>query len=202
MKLYYSKGACSLAVRIIINEIGLSPEFISVNLKSKTTEPGDNFLTLNPKGAVPVLQLDNKEVLTENAVILQYLADTTNSKQLLPMLGDFKRYRVLEWLNYITTELHKSFGVMFNSTIPSEIKDEIFIPLIKAKLTFVNQQLGNHSFLVDNHFTIADAYLFVILSWVNQFKWNMDEWSNLKRYFENMIQRPSIHKSLKQEDLI
>src|SRR5690349_19217638 len=122
MKLYYSKGACSLAVRIIINEIGLQSEYEAVDLKTKKTATGQDFLKINPKGSVPVIQTDEKQILTENAVIQQYLADTNKATQLLPALGNFERYRVLEWLNFISTELHKGFSPLFNPNVPNELK--------------------------------------------------------------------------------
>jgi len=129
MKLYYSKGACSLAVRIVINEIGMDAVYESVDLKSKKTESGRDFKAINAKGSVPTLELDNGKILTENAVIQQYLADEAKVYELLPEVGDLKRYRVLEWLNYITTELHKGFGALFNPTMSQDLKDELFIPM-------------------------------------------------------------------------
>ena len=199
MKLYYTKGACSLAVRIIINELGLESEYEAVNLRAKETASGKDFLSINPKGAVPVIQLNNGHFLTENAVILQYLADTSNATHLLPPIGDFKRYEVLEWLNYITTELHKSFGALFNPTISDELKEQVFIPLIKAKLNYVNRHLEDHAYLLGNHFTLPDAYLFVMLLWSVSFKLDLKEWAHLSRYFNELNKRASIQHSLKQE---
>lgn len=122
MKLYYSAGTCSLAVRIIINEIGLPSTYEAVDLKTKKTASGQDFLQINPKGSVPVIVTDDNEILTENSVIQQYLADKNNASSLLPALGHFKRYRVLEWLNYISTELHKGCGPLFSPSIPVELK--------------------------------------------------------------------------------
>ena len=117
MRLYYSKGACSLAVRIIINEIGTKCEYEAVDLKSKKTETGQDFLTINPKGAVPTLLTENNEILTEALVIQVYLADQFKNHQLLAPLGDFKRYRTMEWLNYVATELHKGVGILSHSIV-------------------------------------------------------------------------------------
>src|SRR3990167_6389729 len=128
MKLYYTKGACSLVVRIIINELNINTEFESVNLSTKKTTTGRNFLEINPKGAVPTLEINPKEILTENAVILQYLADNAKATQLLPAIGDFNRYRVLEWLNYVATDLHKGIGILFNPAVTSELRDQLFMP--------------------------------------------------------------------------
>ncbi len=199
MKLYYAPGACSLVVRIIINELGLESEFESVNLMTKKTEKGADYLAINPKGAVPALQLNSGEVLTENAIILQYLADASKATQLLPQISDFNRYRVLEWLNYITTELHKGIGVLFNPAMSDDLRNNLFIPLIKSKLSYVNKHLEENTYLLGNHFTLPDAYLFVMLRWALYFKLDLNEWTNLARHFTELSDRPSVQKSLSQE---
>ncbi|STX51401.1 glutathione S-transferase [Legionella busanensis] len=200
MKLYYTQGACSLVERIIINELGLKAQFESVDLKEKRTETGKNYLTINSKGAVPALELDNGEILTENAVILQYLVDEAKATDLLPEIGDLKRYRVLEWVNYITTEVHKSFGALFNPKLSEQVKSNIFIPIIKSKLSFVNQHM-QQPYLMGNHFTIADAYLFVMLLWAKKFQLNLSEWPNLEQFAKELNQRASIKKSLQEEGI-
>lgn len=201
MKLYFAKGACSLVVRIIINEIGLDCDYESVNLKTKKTENNSDYLKINPKGAVPAFELDNGQVLTENLVIQQYIADTFQPTKLLPPIGDFSRYQVLECLNFISTELHKGFSNLFNPSISQELKDKIFIPLIKAKLDYLDKQLNKHQYLSGNHFTLPDAYLFVMLLWSNHFKINLNEWNHLPRYFAELSKRPSIVVSLREEKL-
>ncbi|WP_419421116.1 glutathione transferase GstA [Legionella sp. D16C41] len=200
MKLYYTKGACSLVERIIINELGVNAQYESVNLKTKETETGKDFLAINPKGAVPALELDNGEVLTENAVLLQYLADKAQATTLLPAMGDIKRYRVLEWVNYITTEVHKSFGALFNPNLAEQVKNDIFKPLIKSKFSFINQHIGR-PYLIDNHFTIADAYLFVMLMWARNFKIDLTEWENLNHFAKELSQHKAVKKSLQEEGL-
>lgn len=200
MKLYFSKGACSLVTRIIINELGLECEFESVDLKTKKTEKGKDYLSINPKGSVPALQIKNGEILTENAVVAQYLADEAKSSSLLPFIPSLERYRVLEWLNYITTELHKGFGVLFHSSISEDLKENTFIPLIKKKLSYVNAQL-KHDYLLGTNFTLADAYLFVMLLWTSHFKMDLNEWPNLEKYYERLKKREAILKSLKQEGI-
>lgn len=199
MKLYYTKGACSLVDRIIINELGLKCEYESVDLKKKETETKKDFLTINPKGAVPVLQLSNGEILTENAVIIQYLADNARADQLLPAIGNFERYRVLEWVNYVATEVHKSFGPLFNPTVPQQIKDDIFIPLIKSKYKYVNKHLQGNKFLLGEHFTLPDAYMFVMILWASHFNIDMKEYEHLYRYYSELKQRESVQKSLEEE---
>ncbi|WED44635.1 glutathione transferase GstA [Legionella cardiaca] len=200
MKLFFAKGACSLAVRIVINEINVDCNYEAVNLQTKKTESAQDFLKINPKGAVPALELDNGQILTENAVVQQYLADKFHARELLPPVGDLSRYRTLEWMNFITTELHKSFGNLFNSTISQELKDKIFIPLIKTKLGFIDKHL-KHQYLMGEHFTLPDAYMFVILLWATKFKIDLKAWDHLPRYFATLQKRPAIIKSLKEEAL-
>lgn len=199
MKLYYTKGACSLVVRIILNEIGLEASYESVDLKTKKTETGQNFLKINPKGAVPALELEGGESLTENAVILQYLADSSESTHLLPPVGDLNRYRVLEWLNYITTELHKGFAPLFNPSIKEELKVQYLIPALHSKFDYVNRYLQERQYLFGEAFTLADAYLFVMLRWAVYFKFDLKMWDNLNRYFTVLSGRTSVQISLKQE---
>jgi len=158
MKLYYSPGACSQAAHIALHDIGLSHDAAKVNLKSKTLDDGTSYLQVNPKGAVPALELENGEVLTENAVIMQYLGDRSASPDLLPPLGDFRRYRVLEWLNFVATELHKGFGPLFNPSVGKETRD-LARELVSRKLDYVEERLGSGPFLTGEAFTIADAYL-------------------------------------------
>ncbi|MDR3492540.1 MAG: glutathione transferase GstA [Gammaproteobacteria bacterium] len=201
MKLYYSKGACSLAVRIIINELNIPCEYEAVNLKTKITETGADFLTINPKGSVPTLLLDDKQVLTENGVIQQYLADHYAGEKLLPLVPNMRRYRVLEWLNFVTTELHKGCSPLFNPEIPQEIKDKIFIPNLKRKFDFVENNLKDNTFLLGQEFCLADGYLFVILNWLPSFKIDISVWPRMSIYFAALKNRESIHKSLQQEGL-
>lgn len=199
MKLFYTKGACSLICRIVINEIGIEASYESVNLGTKVTESGTNFLTINPKGSVPVLQLDSGEKLTENAVIIQYLADTYKATDLLPALGHFERYKVLEWVNYLTTEIHKSFSPLFSPAIPAELKSSIFIPLIEKKFAFLNDHLAHNQYLAGKTFMLPDAYLFVMLLWARGMKIDVNQWPHLIRYQAELQKRESIEKSLKQE---
>lgn len=201
MKLYYSKGACSLAVRIAIHEMNIPCQFESVDTKAKKTETGADYLAINPKGSVPALQLDNQEILTENAVIQQYLADTYKATQLLPPINDPKRYRVMEWLNFASTDLHKSCSPLFNPTVPETVKEEIFKPILKNKLNIVNQHLNKNKYLMGEQFTLPDGYVFVVLSWLPHFKFNLAEWPNLSRYFSEVKNRKSVQQALKEEGI-
>lgn len=201
MKLFYSKGACSLAIRIILNEIGIPADYEQVSLQTKLREDGSDFLQVNPKGSVPTLLLENGEVLTENAVIMQYLADHYQASNLLPELGDFQRYRVLEWVNYVTTELHKGFGPLFNPKVPQELKDQVFVPGMIAKLTYVDKCLQENPYLLGKHFTLPDAYLFVILRWVKGMKLEVASLEHLAQYEAQLRTRKSIVDALHQEGL-
>jgi glutathione S-transferase len=201
MKLFYTKAACSLIVRIIINEIGLTCEYEAVDLATKKSASGQDYLKINPKGAVPALMINGGEILTENSAIIQYLADTHHKTSLLPVVGDLKRYRVIEWLNFMATDLHKNFGPMFNPALPQEIKDKFFIPLLKAKLTYVDKHLHHHHYLSGDDFTLADAYFFVMLTWALHFQFNLADWPQISRYFAELKERKSIEKSLKEEGL-
>ena len=202
MKLYYTKSVCSLAVRIIIHELNISADFESVNLKTKITESGASFLTINPKGSVPALQLDNGEILTENAVILQYLADIHLANDLLPPVGDMRRYRTLEWLNFVSTDLHRYCSALFWSVFPEDIKEKAFRSRLKSKLSLVDHHLKDNTFLMGNQMTLGDGYLFVILIWLSMLKMDLAEWPNLANYFLHMKKRPSIQKALTEEGLI
>jgi len=173
LTLYYSPGACSQAPHILMHEIGTNHDAVKVNLRSKTLDDGSPYLEVNPKGSVPALRLDNGEVLTENAVILQYLGDRAGS-DVLPPVGDFRRYRVLEMVNYITTELHKSFAPLFNASAGDETK-HLFRQQIAHKLDYVDRRLGAGPFLFGDTLTIGDPYLFVISSWADKMI-GLDNW--------------------------
>lgn len=201
MKLYYSKGACSLAVRIIIHELNLKCDYEAVDLKTKKTKTGKDYLTINPKGAVPALMLDNNQILTENGAIQQYLADINHADQLLPPLNDLNRYRVLEWLNYASSDIHKGFGPLFNHELSDEIKEKIFKPALEKKFNGLDQHLKDNQFLTGDQFTLPDAYLFAMLRWFKVFKIDMNRWPNISRYFQELKERPSIRKSLEEEGL-
>lgn len=201
MKFYYCRSACSLAVRIVLNELKRPYEAIEVDLRTKKTETGQDFLTINPKGAVPTIALDNGEVLTENQVILQYLADTTKEQNLLAPIGELKRYHTLEWLNYVATELHKSIGMFFNTKLTDEVKDTIYMPMITHKLKFVDEHLSKNTYLMGGNFSLADAYLFVILRWAHYFKMDLSSYPHIEQFMKHVGERPSIVEALKQEEL-
>ena len=200
MKLFYSPGACSQAPHILLHEIGLNHHSTRVDLKEKKLEEGSDYLQINPKGAVPALQLDSGEVLTENAVILQYLGDRTNWPEVLPPLGDFRRYRVLELVNFITTELHKRFSYLFSQTATPDMKKLVTEDLGK-KLDFIDRQLGDGPFLFGEDLTLPDPYLFVITGWAEKFM-GLDRWPNLRAFRQRMMERPAVRQVLQLEGLL
>jgi glutathione S-transferase len=200
MKLFYSPGACSQAPHILLHELGLSHDAERVDLKAKTIESGGSYLDINPKGAVPALELDSGDVLTENAVILQYLGDRSSVGEVLPPLGNFRRYRVLEWVNFITTELHKSFSPLFNPDAGGETKT-FFRHHIAKKLDYVEAQLGSGPFLCGDSLTLADPYLFVMTGWADKMI-GLDNWPRLTDFRERMLERPSVRHVLRFEGLL
>lgn len=199
MRLYYSPSACSQAPHILLHEIGLSHDAAKVDLKAKTLEDGSSYLRINPKGAVPALELDNGEVLTENAVILQYLGDRAGS-DVLPPVGDFRRYRVLEMVNFITTELHKSFAPLFSPDAGDETK-KFFREHIAHKLDYVEGRLGSGPFVMGETLTLPDPYLFVITGWTDMMI-GLNNWPNLTAFRERMLERPSVRHVLRFEGLL
>ncbi len=201
MKLYYSKSACSLVVRIILNELKINFEDESVDLKAKKTDKGDDFWAINSKGAVPALRLDNGDVLTENQVILQYVADQQSGQKLLAPVGDMKRYHTLEWVNYMATELHKSLGMFFNPSVSDEMKAKVLIPLVKHKFKYINERLSKGNYLMGDEFTLPDAYLFVMTMWTRYFKIDLSDYPHLVKFIDRMQKRPSVMKSLEQEEI-
>lgn len=199
MKLYYSPGACSQAPHILLHEIGLDHDAARVDLRTKIVEDGRSYLQVNPKGSVPALELDNGEVLTENAVVLQYLGDRAAS-EVLPALGDFRRYRVLEMVNFITTEVHKSFAPLFNREAGEEIK-RFFREQLRHKLDYVEAKIGEGPFALGDALTIADPYLFVMTRWADAML-GLDNWPNLSAFRARMMERPSVRHVLRFEGLL
>jgi glutathione S-transferase len=199
MILYYSPGACSQAPHILLHEIGLDHDSKRVDLKAKKLEDGSDYLAVNPKGAVPALQLESGEVLTENAIILQYLGDRASWPEVLPPLGDFRRYRVLELVNFITTELHKRFSFLFGNA--SDETKKFVKEQLATKLDWIDQRLGEGPFLFGEDLMLPDPYLFVITRWTDKLI-GLDEWPNLRAFYDRMLQRDSVRNVLKFEGLL
>jgi len=200
LTLYYSPGACSQAPHILMHEVGIEHDAKRVDLKTKTLEDGSDYLKVNPKGAVPALGLETGEVLTENAVVLQYLGDRAGSSDVFPALGNFRRYRVLELVNFITTELHKRFGFLFDREASEGFK-EFVIRGLSAKLDYIDGRLGAGPFLLGEELTLADPYLFVISRWTDRVI-GFQNWSNLRAFYERMLERDSVRNVLRFEGLL
>lgn len=200
MKLYYAKGACSLCTRIILNEAGFSFQSSRVSMKTHQLEDGRDYKAINLKGCVPLLQLDSGETLTENAVIVQWIADQVPEKNLMPAIGTMARYRVLEWLNFIATELHKNFSPLFYPAFSEDAKT-VSKKIIQKRLAWVNQQLEGKDYLVDNSYSVADAYLFVVCNWANLMQMDIRTNKNLVAFLARIAQRPAVQQSLQEEGL-
>ncbi len=202
MKLYYSKGACSLSPHIIACEAELPIELVSVDLKNKRTESGEDFRLINPNGYVPVLILDDGNKLTEGPAIVQYLADQAPDKELAPSAGTFERYQLQQWLNFISTEIHKGgFSSLFNPATP-EAGKKVAVASLISRLETVAEHLSTRAFLVGEHFTVADAYLFVTLSWGAYVDVDISRWPVLVDYAAKISARPAVQKALKEEGLV
>jgi glutathione S-transferase len=201
MKLYYSPGACSLSPHIVACEAELPLELIKVDLNNKITETKEDFQQLNPNGYVPLLILDDGNQLTEGPAIVQYLADQAPDKKLIPLAGTFERYKVQQWLNFISTEIHKSFGLLFNPAA-SDATKELAVDILKKRLAIVAEQLSSQPYLLGETFSVADAYLFVTLSWGQYVTVDISRWPALARYADKISERPAVQKAMKAEGLI
>ncbi len=198
MKLYFSPGACSLSPHIVLNEAGLPYELVRVDLKSKMTEGGDDFRRVSPKGYVPVLRLDNGEILTEGTAIVQYLADLRPETRLAPPAGTLERYRLQEWLNFIATEIHKPFSPFFNPQTP-ETQRESQKQRLGERFGLVVASLDGHDYLMPQGFTVADAYLYTVLAWAPGVGLSLDPWPALRSYMERVQKRPGVAAALAKE---
>ncbi|SIN90414.1 glutathione S-transferase [Bradyrhizobium erythrophlei] len=201
MKLYYSPGACSLSPHIALLEAGLPYDLVKVDLRAKKLENGDDFLKINPKGQVPALALDSGELVTEGPVIVQMIADKARDKNLAPSRDSTERYKLLEWLNFITTELHKNFGPMFSPVLADDAK-AFFKDRVMGKFKYVDSQLGGGEYLMGKHFTVADGYLFTMLSWADRMKFDLSGLPNLLAYKARVGARPMVQEALTKEGLM
>lgn len=200
MKLYYKAGACSLSPHIVLIEVGLPYTLESVDLKSKLTETGADFNTINPKGYVPVLQLDGGEVLAEGPAIVQYLADLAPAARLAPANGTLERVRLQEWLNFISTEIHKTYGPLFNPMSPVEAKDWAKATL-GSRFDYVAQCLEGHDYLMGG-FSVADAYLFTVMNWGRHVGVEVTSRPALAAYQARVAARPAVQQAMREEGLI
>lgn len=201
MKLYFAPGACSMGPHIALREAGYQFDLERVDIPKKKTEHGEDFWKINPKGYVPALQLDDGQVLTEGSVILQYLADLKPESGLAPKLGTMERYRLMEWLNFVSAEIHKQIGALFNPQLTPEMK-QVQLGVIGRRLTALEAMLNGRQYLMGDKFSVADAYLFNILNWTNIHKIDLGPWPKVKDYFARVGARAKVQETLKAEGLI
>ena len=201
MKLYYSPGACSLSPHIVLHEAGLKHEAIMTSTKSHQLQDGTDFYSINPLGYVPFLVLDSGDTLHEGPAIVQYLADQAPEKNLAPANGTMARYHLQEWLNFISTEVHKGFGPLFSPATPEDFKPAIKANLHK-RLTWVDEQLSNKSYLMGDQFTVADAYLITVTGWAQFVGLDITDLKHLQAYRERILARPAVQAAMKAEGLL
>lgn len=201
MRLYFFPGACSMSPHIVLREAGLAFDLERVDPKTKKTAGGVDFFSVNPKGMVPVIELDNGERLTEGPAIVQYIADRKPDSGLAPANGTLERARLQEWLNYITSELHKNFTPLFKPDTPEAYK-AIAKANLENRFSYVDKQLAGRQYLMGDAFTVADAYMFTVVNWSRFHKFDMATWPNLAAYMERVRARPKVQEAMKAEGLI
>lgn len=200
MKLYYSPGACSLSPHIVLHEAGLPFEAVLASTKTHKLQDGTDYYAVNAKGYVPLLELDDGQRLTEGPVIVQWIADQVPAKKLAPPAGTMARYRVMEWLNFVTAEIHKQFSPLFNPAYPEEAK-AINREKLLGRYAWVDGQLAGRQYLMGDDFTVADAYLFVVTRWTVPMKLDISSRTNLAAYMTRVAQRPAVRRALEAEAL-
>src|SRR5580704_9187989 len=201
MKLYYSPGACSLSPHIALLEAGLPYDLVKVDLRAKKLENGDDYLAVNPKGQVPALALDSGELVTEGPVIVQMIADKAAGKNLAPARDSAERYKLQEWLNFITTEVHKNFGPLFSPVLADDAK-AFFKDRVMGKFKYIDRQLPGRDYLMGKQFTVADGYLFTMLCWADRMKFDLSALPNLLAYKARVAARPKVQEALTKEGLL
>ena len=201
MKLYFAPGACSLAPHIVLREAGYSFDLEQVDTKEKKTKSGNDYWSISSKGQVPVLELDNGERITEVPVIVQYLADQKADFGLAPPNGSMERVRVQEWLNFTTSEIHKSLGLFFRPTTPADFK-VITKEHVGKRFDWLNTQLAGKQYVTGDKFTVADAYLFTVLRWTAFVNIDLGKWPNVKAFVDRVAARPKVQEAMRAEGLI
>jgi glutathione S-transferase len=198
MKLYISPGACSLSPHIALREAGIPFEMETVDLGAKRTKSGKDFKAINSKGYVPVLELEGGQLLTEGPAIVQYIADQRPASKLAPPAGTMDRYRLQEWLNFVTSEMHKAYSPLFNPQTPDAFK-EMSRTKIGGRLDFLTKSLQGKDYLMGSTFTVADAYLFVVLGWSGHVGIDLVKWPVLQAYWDRVAARPAVKAALEAE---
>lgn len=198
MKLYYMPGACSFAPHMILHEAGFKHEVEKLDRNTRKTASGEDYAAINPKGYVPALRLDDGSILTEAAVVLQYLADQKPETNLAPRFGTMERYRLMETLHFISTEIHKAFSPLFKPDISAPLR-EMQITQLARRFDYVEGRLRQDQYIMGNQFTIADAYLFTVMSWVKPLKVDLQRWPKIVDYLTRIEARPSVQAAKKME---
>ena len=201
MKLYYAPGACSLSPHIVAREAGIPIQLQKVNTKDKSMEGGGDFWQVNPRGYVPVLELDNGERLTEGPAIVQYLADQKPDSGLAPKPGSLERYRLQEWLNFLTSEVHKQFSPLFKPNTPEDYKP-IAKQNIATRFDWLDKQLAGKDYLMGKQFTVADAYLFVLTNWTKPTQIDLAKWPNIQAFNKRVAGRAKVKEAMQFEGLL
>ena len=201
MKLYYSPGACSLSPHIALCEAGMKFELVKAALNTHTLADGSDYYAITRKGQVPLLELDDGERLSEGPAILQYIADHAPASGLAPAAGTMARYRLMEWLNFLTSELHKGFSPLFNPKMPLEAK-EIFAARVKDRFAYVDARLEGHDYLMGAQFSVADGYLFTLTNWASGVGVDISGFKNIEAFRARMLARPAVQEAMKAEGLL
>lgn len=200
MKLYYSPGACSLSPHIALREAGIAFEPVLASTKSHKLQDGTDYYGINPLGYVPMLELDDGTRLREGPAIVQYIADLAPAKNLAPANGTMSRYRLQEWLTFIGTEIHKSYSPLFNPNLAEDAK-ETFKAKLKSRYEWLDGQFGGKDYLMGDHFTVADGYLFTVTNWAQPTGVDISEFANLKAWHARVAERPAVQEAMKAEGL-
>ena len=201
MKLYFTPGACSLAPHIVLREAGFTFDLDKVDIATKQTARGEDYTKINPKGYVPAIRLDDGQILTEVAVILQYLADQKPESGLAPRPGTMERYRLMEWLNFLASEIHKQFGPLFNPKVAPDWKTEL-MNLLSRRFDYLEESLKGKKYLMGDTFTVADAYLFTVSNWAKFVGLDLSPYGNVAAFMARVAERPKVQQALKAEGLV
>jgi glutathione S-transferase len=201
MKLYYAPGACSLSPHIILRETNTPFTLVKVDLAAKKAEDGSDFFGVNPNGYVPALQLDDGTILTEGPAIVQYIADTAGATSLAPANGTLGRYKLQSWLNFISTELHKTFSPLFGTSMPESGK-AVMKEKLHERFAVIEKHLAKSPYVMGDSFTLPDAYLFTVLGWTRPLQLDMERYPHIRAYLERVAERPTVQAAMKAEGLV
>ena len=200
MKLYYAPGTCALSPHIVLHEADLPFEAVRVNTKTHKLDDGSDYYRINPKGYVPTLEFDDGSRLTEGPAIVQWIADQVPDKRLAPPAGTMPRYRLIEWLNFVSTELHKQYSPLFNAAMPDEAKS-LLKDKLQGRYAWLDEQLADRSYLMGDDFTVADAYLYVVTRWAAPMKIDLSARGRVGAFMSRMAARPAVRRALAEEGL-